>query len=140
MKFRLDYIALGLFAATLVHNCWYWGGARHLKEIGPIIQSVSEHEAPLVQTYAVIGDLVLGWTGMRANAVASAEAAFGPARARILEAPQLTMESLFNEKFSPALSRLTATHLLCPLALLLWAVGWWLRPRKIQTIKTGQRR
>ena len=140
MAFRLDYIALPVFVLTLGFNSWHWGSVSQLADIGPIIADSAASEAPLVQTYAYIGRQAIKLAGMQERARASAEATFGPARERLLAEQKLAMDNLFSERFSPSQSWLIKIHWLPPLALLLFGIGWWRRPRKIQTIRTGQRR
>jgi hypothetical protein len=140
MKFRLDYIALPLFLLTLGYNCWHWGSAVELKDIGPVIADRAEREALLVETYLVIGRAAIGMADAHARAAESAEATFGPAREVLLAQPELAIEHLLSQSVSPAQSRLRTTHWLCPLALLLFGIGWLMRPKKIQTVTIGQRR
>lgn len=140
MKFRLDYIALPIFLLTLGFNCWQWGSAAQLKDLGPIIDESAAREAPLVQTYAYLGQQAIGFMGWQESARVTAEGTFGPARERLLAQPRLAMEDLFSGKYSSTQSWLTTTHWLAPLALLLFFIGWWRRPKKVQTVKTGQRR
>jgi hypothetical protein len=140
MKFRLDYVALPLFVLTLAYNCWHWGSVAQLKDIGPIVNDRAAREAPLVHTYALLGAQGIRLAGLEERAASSAESTFGPAREILLAEPSLAMERLFTERFSSAQSWLTKTHWFCPLFLLLFAIGWWRRPKQIQTIRTGQRR
>ncbi len=140
MKFRLDYIALPLFLATLGFNCWHWGSTAQLADIGPVIADRAAREAPLVQTYLVIGRYAINLAGAQQRAGEAAEATFGPARDRLLAEPALAIEYLFSERISTTQSALRTTHWLCPLALVLFGIGWWRRPKQIQTIRTGQGR
>lgn len=140
MKLRLDFIALPIFLATLAFNSWQWGSVLQVDDIGPIIASSAQREAPLVQTYAYLGSKTIQALGWKEAALAAAETTFGPARERLLSEPQVAMDNLFNKRFSDNQVWLTRTHWICPLSLLLFAVGWWLRPKQIQTIKTGARR
>ncbi len=140
MAFRLDYIALPILVLSLGFNSWHWGSVAQLKDIGPVIAESAAREAPLVLTYSYIGQKAIALAGMQERARASAEATFGPARERLLAEHDLTMENLFSERFSSSQYWLVKTHWLPPVALLLFAIGWWRRPKKIQTIRTGQRR
>lgn len=139
MKFRLDYVALPIFLASLVFNCWGWGGATLLNKIGPVISESAAREAPLVQTYMVIGAKAIALAGAQASAIADAEATFGPARAQLLGEQALAMDDLFNEHFSPRLDWLIRLHWVCPLALLLILIGWWFRPKQLQSMGRGRR-
>lgn len=140
MKIRLDFIALPVFLATLAFNCWQWGSAMQLDDIGSIIRDSAAREAPLVQTYGYLGSKAIELLGSEASARESAEATFAPARERLLAQPELAMDDLFNERFSSNQVWLTRTHWICPLFLVLFLIGWWLRPKPIQTIRTGARR
>jgi hypothetical protein len=140
MKFRLDYIAFPVFLATLAFNCWQWGGAAQINDLGPVIAASAAREAPVVQTYGYLGRKTIELLGWQDSARAAAEETFAPARERLLAEPALAMDDLFNENFSSNQVWLTRTHWICPLSLLLALIGWWMRPKKIQTIKTGARR
>ncbi len=140
MKFRLDYIALPVFLLTLAYNGWHWGSSAQLKDIGPIIAESAAGEAPLVQTYTFLGRTAIDLLGLQASALTAAEATFGPAREKLLETPELAMETLFEGNFSSDQAWLKHTHWLCPLFLVLFVIGWLLRPKQIQTIRTGAKR
>ena len=140
MKFRLGYIALPVFLATLAFNSWTWGSASLLDRLGPVIAHSAEREAPLVQTYMVIGAKAIVAAGAEASAQQSAETAFGPAREQLLNEPVLAMDDLFSQTYSSQQSWAVRLHWVCPAALLAFFVGWWLRPKQIQTIRPASRR
>jgi len=135
MAFRLDYVALPVFIGTLAFNSWAWGGSTFLPEIGPIIQTSAEREAPLVQTYVFLGRQGITLAGAETSARVAAEERFGPARERLLSEPALAMDDLFNESYSSGLAWLIRLHWVPPIALLLFLIGWWRRPRQVQTIR-----
>lgn len=139
MKWRVYWLALGLFVVTLGYNGWYWGGAVQIHDLGPIIRARAAHEAPLVDSYLSLGEQVLRLTGQVDAARASAEAAFGPARERLLANPGLAMSDLFGHSYSAAQSVLRVSHWLCPLSLVIGLIGWFMRPRQIDTRRVGLR-
>ncbi|PIV32303.1 MAG: hypothetical protein COS34_13795 [Lysobacterales bacterium CG02_land_8_20_14_3_00_62_12] len=139
MKKHFYIVALLVFLASLAYNAWYWGGAAQLADVGPLIRRAAEREAPLVQTYLLVGDRLLGWSGQQAAAAASAEAAFAPARARLLAQPELVIADLFGHHYSLAQSTLRFTHWLCPVALLVFLIAWARRPQSIKMKSLGRR-
>lgn len=140
MKWRVYWLAFGVFVMTLAYNAWYWGGAARIADLGPIIATAAAREAPLVDAYLSIGGQLLTWTGQTAAATASAEAAFASLRAPILEQPRLAIDLLFgSHQQTTALSLLRVSHWLCPLTLVIGLFGWLRRPQAIQTHKLGRR-
>ncbi len=139
MKWRVYGLAFGIFLVTLAYNAWYWGGAARIPDLGPIITTAAAREAPLVDAYLSLGGQLLTWTGQGGAAETAAEAAFAPARQRILAMPRLAIDDLFGNRYSTALSVLVFSHWLCPLALVISLIAWWLRPKAIKTRKLGRR-
>jgi hypothetical protein len=139
MKFRLDYVALPVFLLTLAYNSWHWGSSAQLKDIGPVIAHSAAGEAPLVQTYTYLGKTAIDLLGLQASALVAAESTFGPAREKLLETPELAMETLFEGHYSSDQAWLTYTHWICPLFLLLFVIGWLIRPKQIRTIRPASR-
>lgn len=139
MKFRLEYVALPVFLLGLAYCSWGWGGVSQIKDLGPLVSESAQREAPIVATYLWLGERAIALTGSQASALAQAEECFGPARERLLSEPSLAMDNLFAERFSPELSWLVRLHWLPPIALLLFLVALWRRPKQVRTIRRGNR-
>jgi hypothetical protein len=138
MRFRLEYVALPVFLLSLAYCSWGWGGVSQLKDLGPLVSKSAQREAPIVATYLWLGEFAIGLSGSQASALAQAEQRFGPARERLLSEPELAMENLFTLSFSPELSWLIRMHWVCPIALLVFLIALWRRPKQVHTVRRSR--
>lgn len=132
-------IALVLFVSCSLYDIVVWGSLPLIPEVGESIVESANREAPVAATYILLGrQLDAALPALQAFGEARLAAAFSEGFPRIRVDSTVAMDLIFNTTWNAEHRWLKTMYWLPPLLLIVTAVLWWRRPRKITTL--GRRR
>jgi len=136
---RLSVAALVLFALSLLYDLVVWGALPLVPEVGEDIVASANREAPLAATYILLGSpLDSAFPSLQAFGEAHLTAALSEGFPRIKADSTVAIDLIFNTTWNAQHGWLKTVYWMPPLMLVLAAISWWRRPRKIATF--GRRR
>jgi hypothetical protein len=136
---RLSVAALVLFALSLLYDLVVWGALPLVPEVGEDIVASANREAPLAATYILLGSpLDSAFPSLQAFGEARLTAALSEGFPRIKADSTVAIDLIFNTTWNAQHSWLKMVYWMPPLMLVLAAIFWWRRPRKVATF--GRRR
>jgi hypothetical protein len=136
MKFRLHVIALILFVLCFLYDIVVWGGVYALPDVGADIADSARREAPLATTYISIGAMVdSASAALRDYGSARLADALSEGFERIRADPTVAMDLIFGPSWNRAHSWLKTTYWAAPVLLLVAAVLWVRRPKKVTALR-----
>jgi hypothetical protein len=139
MKRHLHVAALVLFALSLLYDLVVWGALPLVPEVGDDIVASANREAPLAATYILLGSpLDSAFSSLQAFGEARLTAALSEGFPRIKADSTVAIDLIFNTTWNAQHSWLKMVYWMPPLMLVLAAIFWWRRPRKVVTF--GRRR
>lgn len=130
MKGKLHLIAGIAFVLMLGYNLFVWGGLARMPSLGKLMSETTERELALAGVYLPLGARLVDVTGLRAAAVGHAAARFASIESKLIERPEVAMETIVaGMPFAVKLPYYGA-----PLLLPVFVVLWWRRPRGVHMI------
>lgn len=139
MKRRLHVVALVLLVLSLLYDLVVWGALPGLPEVGDDIVASANREAPLAATYILLGAPIdSAFSPLQTFGEARLTSALSEGFPRIKADSTVAIDLIFNTTWNAAHSWLKTVYWMPPVFLILTAVLWWRRPRKITTF--GRRR
>ncbi|GAB3027273.1 MULTISPECIES: hypothetical protein [Oleiagrimonas] len=137
-KIRWYAWAAMLGVAMLLVEVYAHAGLRAQPVVGAAVASQARLQAPLRHTYLVAGAHALQWTPfMRDPAMRLAESVWGDAFVPIREHPELALYELGDASHGVVHALLAPMYWGAPLFLLLAAIGYALRPRRVHVMGSG---
>jgi hypothetical protein len=139
MKRHLHVVALVLFVLSLLYDLVVWGALPRIADVGEDIVASANREAPLAATDILLGNPnESAFSPLQAFGEARLTAALSEGFPRIKADSTVAIDLIFNTTWNAAHSWLKTVYWMPPLWLVLSAILWWRRPRKITTF--GRRR
>jgi len=136
---HLHVVALVLFVLSLLYDLVVWGALPRIPEVGDDIVASANREAPLAATYILLGDPIdSAFSPLQAFGEARLTSALSEGFPRIQADSTVAIDLIFNTTWNAAHSWLKTVYWMPPVLLVLSAILWWRRPRKITTF--GRRR
>jgi len=131
---RLHVVALVLFVLTLLYDLVVWGALPRIPEVGDDIVASANREAPLAATYILLGDPIDStFLPLQAFGEARLTSALSEGFPRIQADSTVAIDLIFNTTWNAAHSWLKTVYWMPPVLLVLSAILWWRRPRKVKT-------
>ena len=112
-----------------------WGALSLVRDLGPIANLSAKRQGALTWTYMHGGRWLIDHAGAKASALRYAEATFAPARAGVVANPTLAMALLHGHPVTFAHRVLQWAHWGTPLALMLTAIAYVFRQKRIMTTR-----
>jgi hypothetical protein len=139
MKRHLHVIVLVLFALSLLYDIVVWGALPLVPEVGEDIVASANREAPLAATYILLGSPIdSAFAPLQAFGEVRLTAALSEGFPRIKADSTVAIDLIFNTTWNAGHNWLKTVYWMPPMLLLLGAILWWRRPRKVTTF--GRRR
>jgi hypothetical protein len=134
MKRHLHVVALVLCVLSLLYDLVVWGALPRVPEVGEDIVASANREAPLAATYILLGSpLDSAAPPLQAFGEARLTAALSEGFPRIRADSTVAIDLIFNTTWNAQHRWLKMVYWMPPLFLLLSAILWWRRPRKVTT-------
>ena len=136
MKRHLHVIALVVFVLSLLYDLVVWGALPRVPEVGEDIVASANREAPLAATYILLGNPIdAALAPLQTFGEARLTAALSEGFPRIKADSTVAIDLIFNTTWNAAHRWLKTVYWMPPLCLVLTAILWWRRPRKVTTFR-----
>lgn len=139
MRAKLHVIATILLVVAVLVDLIVWGAAPGLPDVGAAIESSAAREGFLTATYIGIGShLDAAVAPLQTLGQALLTQALEPVFGQIKDNPQLAMELIFSDTYNGTHRMLKLLHWGAPVLVILTALAWWLRPKKVKLIGSAR--
>lgn len=138
MRPRKYTVCFTLFVLCLAFDAWVYGSLARNPDVGPALVSAARASAPLLHTYIVIGEPLVGHLGA-ATGQRVADAAYADAYPAMSAMPTAAANLLFSQSYGPWRRILVVLYWAAPVLLALGLVTWLLRSRQTRLMGRGRR-
>jgi len=141
MKRSLPIVATILFVLSLAYDLIVWGAVPAVPDVGEAIAASARREALLASTYIALGSpLDSAVPALQAFGEERVVAAFGEGFERIRVDSTVAMDLIFSSRWNAMHAWLKTVYWWPPILLVLSALLWWRRPRKVHSFGRSGRR